>query len=189
MACGKIKPKAAVRFCSPACYHANHGSRPAEERFWAKVEKTNDCWEWAGFVDDTGAGRFAPHGNRPTTAYRYSWTLHNGPIPNGLVVCHHCDNRRCVRPDHLFVGTQRENIADAMRKGRMGQIGQWVKDHPGEQRRTPRPGASNPAAKLTQADVSEIRSLWPAVNQSELGRRFGVTQSAIWSVVHGKSWR
>lgn len=86
------------------------------DRFWQKVRKSDGCWEWTARVSPEGYGEFWD--DRNVRAHRFSWSLVNGPIPDGLMVCHRCDNPRCVRPDHLFLGTNRENIRDMMAKGR-----------------------------------------------------------------------
>lgn len=87
-----------------------------EERFWAKVNKTDGCWLWTASAW-RGYGIFWADGRR-WKAPRYSWALVNGPIPSGLMVCHRCDNPPCVRPSHLFIGTMSDNIRDAYAKGR-----------------------------------------------------------------------
>jgi hypothetical protein len=97
-------------------------SVPLEERFWAKVERGADdeCWNWTGTTTGTGWPRGMLWVNgRNQLAPRISWQLHHGEIPEGLLVCHHCDNGLCVNPSHLFVGTQSDNMQDASRKGRL----------------------------------------------------------------------
>jgi len=98
---------------------------PPEIRFWPKVNKEpgrNTCWEWTG-VCYKGYGNFSVGGSRGRMyAHRYSYELHFGNIPVGLLVLHKCDNRRCVRPSHLFVGTQSDNIKDSIKKGRWPDI-------------------------------------------------------------------
>jgi hypothetical protein len=97
-------------------------SRPLEDRFWEKVRKGPDCWVWVGAVSAPGQhGRiWVAEERRKVIASRVSWTMHNGPIPDGMEVCHRCDNPPCVRPDHLFLGTHRANMRDASDKGRAG---------------------------------------------------------------------
>jgi hypothetical protein len=98
---------------------------PVSERFWRYVSKPvlEGCWEWTGAKDQSGYGRLAsrtPDGRRTTVmAHRVSWEIHHGPIPPGLNPCHRCDNRGCSNPDHLFLGTQKDNVHDAIAKGRI----------------------------------------------------------------------
>ena len=81
--------------------------RLTEKDFWERVNKTETCWVYTGPINAGGYGIFA--GER---AHRYSWRLHYGDIPDGLCVCHHCDNRPCIRPEHFFLGTQADNMHD-----------------------------------------------------------------------------
>lgn len=119
---------------------------PAEPRFWAKVQKSDGCWLWTGSVR-RGYGQFGVSATRHTTAHRFSWELHNGPVPkgegyHGTCVLHHCDTPRCVRPDRLFLGTIADNTHDMIAKGR-GKMGQYLKakthckrGHPFDQKNT-----------------------------------------------------
>lgn len=89
-----------------------------EERFSLFVNKHNGCWEWVGFVSPNGYGVFTFRGVRER-AHRASWRIHFGGIPDGMYVCHKCDNRKCVNPQHLFIGSQSDNMVDAFQKGRI----------------------------------------------------------------------
>ncbi len=88
-----------------------------EERFWSRVEKTATCWNWTGGRTSNGYGTIRK-GGRSERVSRVIWEWFNGPIPAGMLVCHHCDNRVCVNLEHLFLGTHKDNAMDMMKKGR-----------------------------------------------------------------------
>lgn len=150
---------------------------PIDERFWPKVAFGDGCWEWLGARDDNGYGWIkvtweASH-PRQEKAHRVCWILTRGPIPDGQRVLHTCDNPPCVRPSHLFLGTDLDNRHDAMKKGR------W----------TPTRGERVGTSKLTDEDIIQIRgALSQGVRQSDLALKFGVTQSAISNISRRKRW-
>lgn len=136
-----------------------------EERFWEKVKKSDGCWEWTASDNGNGYGVFGVSG-RTTYAHRFSFELHHGSIPDGMYVLHKCDNRRCVRPDHLFSGTQRENVHDMIAKGR--------------RRSYDRRGARNPNLKLSAGQVSLARELRASGHTlASIAARLGVGTSQI----------
>lgn len=156
-----------------------------EDRFWAMVEKTDGCWLWRGASGKNGYGKIRRNGVR-VMAHRASYELCVGPIPDGLKVCHHCDNGRCVNPSHLFVGSQRENMQDALKKGRL----------PVAHRR----GESHYRSKLTTAQASEIKRLYACgrqhkhlargeYTQSQIAKMVGCSPSTVNQIVRGVSWR
>lgn len=110
-----INPGCGCAVCS------QKGPRPLAERFWEKVEKTEFCWLWHGSLHPKGYGQLTMRVDGKTVgrrAHHVAWELAYGSRPKGLNICHHCDVRNCVRPSHLFAGTQKENIQDMIRKGR-----------------------------------------------------------------------
>lgn len=127
-ACGcGLQLKRAAYPSQQATYRRGHNpsvkltAADVERRFWSKVQKTETCWLWTGEASSHfGYGRLHVNGRR-TRAHRYSWELHNGAVPEGKFLLHSCDNPRCVRPEHLRVGTQRENMADKTARGRQAR--------------------------------------------------------------------
>jgi hypothetical protein len=146
-----------------------------EDRFWAAVAKSRGCWEWTGCLSSTGYGNIYA-GGRLRLTHRYSWEIHNGTIPRGLCVLHRCDNRKCVNPDHLFLGTKRENSQDMAAKGR-------------ERVPTLR-GSEHGESKLTNEDVLRIRKeVASGAKQKDIAAELGVSASLVSLVVRRKAWR
>lgn len=173
------------RFCSQQCRYAAYGT--LEDRFWKRVEKTDTCWGWSGPFNRKGYGWLTVN-RRPFLAHRFSYQLHIGPIPDDMFVCHHCDNPACVRPEHLFLGTNLDNMRDMYAKGR-GPTGQRSGRHTHPER-TAR-GERQGSAKLTEAKVREIRQRFAAggISQTALAAEYGVDRSTVGWIIRGKHWR
>jgi hypothetical protein len=177
---------------SPAPAMPDGWWHPGIEPFWSKADRSGDgCWEWQAAKDSDGYGYFtAPKYDRADwpvkgrRASRVAWTLTNGPIPDGLLVCHHCDNPTCVRPSHLFLGTQADNIADMLAKGR-GVKGRKM---PGPNRLR---GENANGARLTEAEVYRIRVRYSKgkVTQRDLATEFGVDVTLVSLIIKGKVWK
>lgn len=141
------------------------------ERFWSYVEKGDGCWEWKGGHASYGYGQTYFRG-RGEKAHRAAWALTNGPIPLGMFVCHHCDNRNCVRPDHLFLGTNADNLADAAKKLRFATEARLRR------------------AKLTPDGVREMRRLASSgMTVTELAAKYGVSDTVVGKVIRHRAWR
>ena len=138
------------------------------ERFWSKVNKTEHCWLWIAYRERYGIFK---SGSKCIKAHRYSWVIANGDIPNNLRVLHRCDNPACVRPDHLFLGTQRDNILDMENKGR-------GRHHS---------GSLNGMAKLTETNVRSIKQSQKTLG--ELARIFAVSKQSVWKIRKGITWK
>lgn len=167
--------KGGARFCTRQCSAAAK-REPLEERFWKRVDRSSDCWEWTGPLMWNGYGTMpvkAANGWRPVPAHRVAWGITHGSIPDGLHVCHHCDNRRCVRPDHLFLGTQQDNLTDMVVKGRSSA------------------GERNGQSKLTWDQVREARRLRAeeGIPVDTLAARFGVAKYPMWALLNGRTWK
>lgn len=177
------------RFCSIACRPTIKPLASLEVRFWAKVQKTDNCWLWLGRTRG-GYGRIAEagRGSRVMSAHRVSYELAYGPIPDGLDVLHICDNPSCVWPEHLRVGTHTDNMRDMALKGR-GALGARNGRYTHPERNTH--GERSWTAKLTAADVVAIRARFVAGNITcaQLAREYGVDFKTISSIVQRRSWK
>jgi hypothetical protein len=146
-----------------------------EDRFWRKVEKTPECWIWQGKREKNQYGRIQAggKGSPQIGAHRLSYEIHHGPIPDGHVVMHSCDNPRCVNPDHLSVGLPRDNTADMIAKGRKRVVAPL--------------GTGNGKAVLDEQKVRYIRSQ-PQTSHAALARELGVATSTVRGVRDGRCW-
>ena len=148
-----------------------------EDRFWQKVDikDGDECWEWLGSVHHQwGYGGFNING-KCTASHRFSWEWHYGKVPIEMCVCHHCDNPKCVRPDHLFLGTNQDNTNDMVNKGRSANS----------------VGENNSNSKLTEIQVIEIRKLYDLKkrNGGKIARKYGIVKETVYDIVHRKRWK
>lgn len=144
-------------------------------RFYDKLLKDSEtsCLNWTRATNKWGYGIVGVNG-RSQLAHRVAWALKHGPIPDGMLVCHTCDNRKCCNPDHLWLGTNSENVADMKAKKRA---------------RAPR-GETHKRSKLSDEAVREIRRTYlrKQVSQQALADKYGVSQVLVGMVVRGKIW-
>jgi hypothetical protein len=190
-----------------------------EQRFLNKVNKLDGgCWEWTGrLFDNTGYGQYSIN-SRPVSAHRHSYQVYKGDIPNGLLVRHTCDNRKCVNPDHLIVGTQQDNMNDMVERNRQSQGNthyartqperlargdthgskthpealvrgdEWKKQH--HEHINNQKGSKNCNSKLTDDDVREIRIICVfAFTHKELAKMYGVSRPVMSKVIRGDSYK
>lgn len=172
------------------------------DRFWSKVnkdgpvcrEELGPCWVWTAGLTPWGYGTCSPKHGSPY-AHRAAWIMANGPIPDGLWVLHRCDAPACVRSEHLFLGDVADNNADKTRKGRQarkethGEYHARGASHGSETHPEKFKGEGNNKAKLTEAQVIEIRARTGEASNAALGREFGVKAAAVGRIRRGLTWR
>lgn len=147
---------------------------PAVRRFWMHVDKTEGCWLWksirTGNVCYDKYGKFEAN-HVIYDAHRYSWRMHYGEIPDGMCVLHECDVRPCVRPDHLFLGTKRDNNLDCKAKGRNAR------------------GEKNGCAKLTEEQVTWVREVHSkGMMQKDIAVILGIHVNSVGRIIHRELW-
>ena len=173
------KKRKETKFCSYACRN-EHKKSPEnqEQRFWSKVNKTESCWLWTASTDDCGYGiltRTLGNENERVSykAHRLSYEMHKGEIPEGSYVCHTCDVPSCVNPDHLWLGSQKDNMVDASDKGRLGKA----------------KGERIGLSKLTEEQVLKIRQMAGSMTQCEIANIVGVCQQTVGRVINRTLWK
>lgn len=153
--------------------------RDEAERFFEKVRVTPGCWIWEGAAKSSeGYGSFFTRKlMRATSAHRWSYEHYIGEIPEGLFVCHRCDNPGCVNPDHFFIGTAKDNNDDKMRKGRFVRL----------------TGPTHGSSKVTEDIVRAMRAEWvpgdPRFSTVALAKKYGIGKSQAYNIVSRKQWR
>lgn len=162
------------------------GTDDLPTRFWKKVAiaaNAGECWAWIGSKLPRGYGMLRTSPTFAMRAHRYSYELHNGPIPDGALVLHKCDNPNCVNPEHLFLGSQSDNMADMWKKGRHRRVNpQWLAGAKAK-------GEAHGGAKLTNEDVGVIRAkLASGENATAIARQFGVRSGCVRDIKHRKTW-
>ena len=146
-----------------------------QDRFWAKVDKTGNCWEWMASKIPRGYGTIKIDG-KVKRAHRVAWELCNGQIPEGLHCLHSCDNTSCCNPDHLFLGTHQDNMTDMANKGRSKNV--------------PRRGEASNFSRINENVVRNIRRYYAAgaVTQQWLANVYGISRSNVGMIVTRKRW-
>jgi len=143
------------------------------------------CWIWEGFKSHNGYGRLRITNNKRIPSHRFSYELFKGNIPQKLLVCHHCDNPSCVNPDHLWIGTHKENMHDMIRKQR-GGFGSGINLATIKRRK----GITHPRAKLNEEKVLEMRELSKkGMTNRALGIKFNISESTVSGIVLRKEWK
>ena len=145
------------------------------DRFWNKVDTKDkeECWEWQGAIQSKGYGSVGISKGKTALTHRVAFEITYGEIPDGLMVLHKCDNRKCVNPRHLFLGTNADNVKDMVKKGRQAK------------------GEKNGRSKLTRGEVENIRKIYKEEKciHREIADQFGVSISSIRKIVNKEYWK
>lgn len=190
--CGKefkwrrVKESKLPRFCEFKCrswkglktrkknseFTQNENFERLKKYYEKYVVKQESCWDWKGIIEHTGYGKLGIR--PPIKAHRASWIIHKGPIPKGLIVCHTCDNRKCTNPDHLWLGTHKDNIQDRIKKGRCNTA----------------KGTQLKIARLSDGQVKKIKDLLKkGLTCSEIGRQYKVSRKIVSRIKNGETWK
>ncbi len=138
-----------------------------QKPFWPQVDKSGDCWIWTGRLDQDGYGKYRFQ-LRAVRAHRWSYEEANGPIPAGLIICHHCDNPPCVRPSHLYAGTHADNDRDKRTRGRAPNV---------------RPPASKPLRTPPEVRAEMLAMRLEGHTQKVIGDHLGLSQPYVSKVL------
>lgn len=163
-----------AKYCSKACRNRGR-EKPVEEIFWSHVDIRNDeeCWNWMASLDDHGYGQFGSKRlGGHFSSHRLSYILTNGPIPDGLFVCHRCDNPKCINPKHLFLGTPLDNVKDMISKGR----GRYIITR----------GEDSHFAKISASDVIAIRQ--DPRPTAEIAQDFNISLNQVRRIKSRENW-
>lgn len=146
--------------------------KSTEEDFWRMCEKGGECWNWKKATNNDGYGILTFHG-KAWKAHRLAYHFSNSGIPDGMVICHTCDNPKCVNPDHLYAGTQQQNVKDRVKRRRSGNL----------------KGVNNGKAKLSESDVLKIRSACDSGDRySDVATKFGISDSHAGLIHKRRAW-
>ena len=141
------------------------------KRFWTKVNKTETCWNWTAYCNVAGYGTFLYNG-KARTAHRIAWLLATGKDPGNLLVLHKCDNRKCVNPEHLYIGTAADNVRDSINRRRI------------------KVGEAHYAAKLSVASIEwAVKEYNSGRDQKSIAKELNVSPSALYNALKGKTWK
>lgn len=144
------------------CHHQRY--KTTEERFWEKVDKSGECWEWTACKDKDGYGFFR-HDGKNKKAHRFVFEMEGIDVPSGMLVCHHCDNPSCVKQDHLFIGDNSANQRDAAKKGRCR------------------------SSRLGQEEINQIRKLRnDGLSGPKIAALFGISSHTVYAIEHEAKW-